>query len=143
MARVGFSAEADIAYQIEPRATGKVCASACSSLDYQTCAGLYQSWPGNTISLYAWYQTREVEWCEGWWGVSIIIKIIILSIMSQLYCHECHSSLIQVWYPCGFDWGSRTRWDALSWSWSLGSSSRTALTQSCYPSSSSCSASPL
>ena len=31
---------------------------------------MYQSWPGNTISLYAWYQTREVKWCEGWWGVS-------------------------------------------------------------------------
>ena len=92
MARVGFSAEADIAYQIEPRATGKVCAAACSSLDYQTCAGVYQSWPGNTIDLYAWYQTREVEWCSGWWGVSkkncnhfVAYSNILVSIVSIMF----------------------------------------------------------
>ena len=69
VARVGLTAEAEVTYQIEPRGTGKVCAT-CSSWDYQTCAGLYDSWPGNSISLYAWYQLREVEWCEGWFGVS-------------------------------------------------------------------------
>ena len=84
VARVGFSAEADFTYKIEPRATGKVCAVACSYGDYQSCAGMYQEWPGNTIELYAWYQTREIEWCEGWWGGSAYCyNFLIISLLLQ------------------------------------------------------------
>ena len=73
VARVGFSAEATITYQVEPQGTAK----ACTTSGYQTCAGLYDSWPGNTISLYAWYQIRRIKWCLrkiGWIKVSIIFN---------------------------------------------------------------------
>ena len=45
---------------------------------------MYQEWPGNTIKLYAWYQTREIEWCEGWWGVSAYCyNFLIISLLLQ------------------------------------------------------------
>ena len=27
---------------------------------------MYESWPGNSIDLYAWYQTRNIRMCGGW-----------------------------------------------------------------------------
>lgn len=63
VARGGITASANIAYQPEPRVSGKVC----NLPNYQTCAGLYESWPGNTLEIYAWYQVRRIEWC---WSVS-------------------------------------------------------------------------
>ena len=66
VARVGLTAEATITYQIEPQGTAK----GCPTSGYQTCVGLYDSWPGNTISLYAWYQKREIIWRRGRFGVS-------------------------------------------------------------------------
>lgn len=61
--RAGITAEVTLVYQPEARATGRLCAASC-----QTCAGAYDSWPGNTIELYAWYQIRtlRVKWCGGW-----------------------------------------------------------------------------
>ena len=73
-------------YQVEPRGSGKVCAI-CSSLDYQTCVGLYDSWPGNTITLSTWYQSREIQWCRGWFGVSCIYWMVSHSLkISYNHC---------------------------------------------------------
>lgn len=60
VARCGITASANIAYQPEPRFSGKVC----NLPNYQTCVGLYDSWPGNTVEFYTWYEVREVPaWC--------------------------------------------------------------------------------
>lgn len=69
LARVGFTAEASFSYQIGPRGSGKVCGTSCTSGDYQTCVGVYNTWPANEISLYAFYQVRKIKLCW-WWGVS-------------------------------------------------------------------------
>ena len=63
--RAGVTAEVSITYQLEPRATARVCAVNCQASS-QMCAKLYESWPGNSIDLYAWYQTRRVRMCGGW-----------------------------------------------------------------------------
>ena len=64
--RAGISASVTIVYQVEPRASARVCAVNCQGA-FQTCAGIYDSWPGNTIELYAWYQTRTFRWCRSGW----------------------------------------------------------------------------
>ena len=69
LARIGFTAEASHSYQIEPRGSGKACAISCTSGDYQTCVQVYNTWLANEISLYAFYQIREIDWCYVW-GVS-------------------------------------------------------------------------
>ena len=64
-ARAGITAEVSITYQLEPRATARVCGVSCQASS-QICARVYESWPGNYIHLYAWYQTRTIRWCRGW-----------------------------------------------------------------------------
>ena len=54
---------------MEPQATVRVCGVNCQASS-QVCTRLYESWPGNSIDLYAWYQTRTIRWCRGW--VSIL-----------------------------------------------------------------------
>ena len=64
--RAGVTAEVSIRYQLEPRATARVCiVNNQASMTSQFCAKLYESWPGSSIDLYAWYQTRTITWC-GW-----------------------------------------------------------------------------
>ena len=63
--RAGVTAEVSITYQLEPRATARFCAVNCQASS-QICAKVYESWPGNSIDLYAWYQTRRIRWCGGW-----------------------------------------------------------------------------
>ena len=132
LVRAGITASATLVYQVEPRASARVCAVNCTGA-FQICAGIYDSWPGNTIELYAWYQTRRVRWCGSWVSTAMLAECVMLN----LYLN------IQIRYPCGFRWRSRRRWSAFDYSWSIGSSSRRALYERCYPSNSpTCSASP-
>ena len=62
LVKAGITARVSFVYELEPRASGKICSS-----NYQTCVGLYDSWPGNTLNIYAWYQLRDsLQWCGGW-----------------------------------------------------------------------------
>ena len=68
--RAGITAEVELAYQMEPQATARVCAVNCQASS-QTCVRAYESWPGNSINLYAWYQTRRIRWCGGWVSITM------------------------------------------------------------------------
>ena len=94
MTRVGFTAEATISYAIEPRGSGKACATSCTSADYHTCVGVYNSWPGNEISLYAFYQTRKLEWCRGWWDVSASLHVAKSLIQAKLHNITCRFHIL-------------------------------------------------
>lgn len=72
MARAGITVEVSFRYRPEARAKAKVCAS-LSDVSYQTCLDAHDSWPGNRIRIYAWYQLRSVSvrWCGGWVSTTV------------------------------------------------------------------------
>lgn len=67
MARGGITAEVSLRYRPEARAKAKVCGS-LSAVSYHTCLDAHDSWPGNRLRIYAWYQLRRVRvrMCGGW-----------------------------------------------------------------------------
>lgn len=40
-------------------------AESCQS-QWEICARAFDEWPGTTLTLSAFYQFREIEWCGGW-----------------------------------------------------------------------------
>ena len=82
--RAGVTAEVSIVYQMEPQATARVCAVSCQASS-QICIRAYESWPGNSIDLYAWYQTLRVRWCGGWVSthLSLLVPCIILNAITK------------------------------------------------------------
>ena len=80
--RVGISIAGSINYQLEPITSAHACASRSSCAPtFRTCAELYNSWPGNYVEIYAWYQLRSIRWCRRRipWGGSIVSNNVTIN----------------------------------------------------------------
>ncbi|KAL5489189.1 hypothetical protein EMCRGX_G018254 [Ephydatia muelleri] len=104
IARGGINLSESFQYQIVPKISGSYL---LLKGPFEICLSLSNAWPDNSISIYVYYQLRNIEWCSGWLGIS---------------------------YPCGFSWGDKNKWDKLSYEWKLQSSPLKSLWSSCDPS---------
>ena len=80
--RVGIPLAGSINYQLEPITSAHACASQSSCAPtFRTCAELYNSWPGNYIEIYAWYQLRSIRWCRARipWGGSFVSNNVTIN----------------------------------------------------------------
>lgn len=83
VARGGVAVEVTFEYVMKWKMRLYVCVN-CSegielSIHNMTCLEVYDCWPNNRIEIYAWYQLRQIEYCEkDVWGVTIVSDLICL-----------------------------------------------------------------
>jgi hypothetical protein len=103
IAQGGIEATAVFNYKVTPKLSTEVCYTNYN-FRVKNCASIHHQWVDNKIMIDTFYQLRKIKKCRGKWGIS---------------------------YPCGFEWGSKRKWNALSTSWSLPSSPQRALFYQC------------
>ena len=97
LARGGITLDMIFEYVI----SWKICddCSEGSSILKEACIDVSQGWPDNRIEIYAWYQVRQQETCEG--QVSLLISawhrtIVASHVLLKTNCNLCGMFFFQL-----------------------------------------------